>query len=73
MGQAGAGLQWFARGTSYCIPVLPSDHGSRGTIVIKGKTVTCNEGAWSSGACGEGSDGRIVSRRVLGGEKLQLM
>lgn len=54
-------------------PVLSGHHGSRGRIVIQAKTVTYNEAARSSGACGEGSDGRIVSRRVLGGEELQLV
>lgn len=44
-------------------PVLSGNHGSRGWKVIQAKTVTYNEAAWCSGACGEGSSGRIVSRR----------
>lgn len=39
---------------------------------MQAKTVTYNEAARSRGARGEGSSGRIVSRRVLGGEQLQL-
>lgn len=53
--------------------VLPGNRGSRGRMDIKGTTMTCNEAAQSSGACRKRSDGRVVSRRVLGGEQLQLL
>lgn len=68
-------LWWFTKGTllSISVPVLPGNCGSGGRIVIEGKTVMCSKAAWSSGACGKGSDGRIISRGVLGGEELQLM
>lgn len=44
-------------------PVLSGNHGSRGRKIIQAKTVTYNEAARSSRACGEGSSGKIVSRR----------
>lgn len=53
--------------------VLPGNHGSRGRTGVKGTTVTCNEAAQSTGACRKRSDGKVVSRRVLGGEKPQLL
>lgn len=74
MGQVGTGLQRFTRGTllSTSAPVLPDSRGSGGRMVTEGKTMTCSK-AQSSGAYGKGNDGRIVSRRVLGGEELKLM